>query len=173
MSEQKRVYERIPVEIPCRLFIPEEGKKQALRFEAFCHTQNLGLGGVFLVSTFLLKPRVELRIELSLPSGPLEVKGRIAHVIDLENSEYPSGMGIEFLGVDSQAREVLLRYFTPERYQSFYASMTKEFSHLRHEFEQTDVSLLLNLWEEWKIRQAGGPSSIEDGAPGPLTRRRR
>jgi hypothetical protein len=116
MAEHKRLYERIPVEIPCRLFIPEEGKKQGLRFEAYCRTQNLGLGGVFVVSTFLLKPKVSLQLELRLPAGPLELRGRIAHSLGLDDAIYPSGMGIEFLGVDSHAREVLLCYFILECY---------------------------------------------------------
>ncbi len=39
MSETRR-YERIDIELPCRLFIPGEG---GLRFEAFCvHTDGGG-----------------------------------------------------------------------------------------------------------------------------------
>ena len=28
-----------------------------------------------------------------------------------------------------------------------------------------DVSLVLNLWEEWKIKNEGGPASTASGAP--------
>ncbi|HOX47234.1 MAG TPA: PilZ domain-containing protein [Myxococcota bacterium] len=171
MAEQKRIYERIPVELPCRLFIAEEGKRPGLRFEAFCRTQNLGLGGVFVESTFLIRPEVRLQLELGLPEAPLVLQGRVAHNVGLDSERFPSGMGIQFLGVGSQAREALLRYFTPERYQEFYAALNEEFPHLKKELAPPAVSLLLNLWEEWKIHKAGGPRATEDGAPEPLPRR--
>ena len=165
MAEQKRRYERIEIGLSCRLFIPETGKADFLRFEAFTISQNLGLGGVFVESTFLLKPGVDLWIELALPAEALAMQGRIAHVVSLDDPGYPSGMGIEFLEVDSHAREVLLRYFTPERYRAFFDAMMQEFPHLEREFELQDISLLVNLWEEWKIRLAGGPLSTASGPP--------
>jgi hypothetical protein len=48
--------------------------------------------------------------------------------------------------------------------------MTGEFKHLANEFALQDVSLVLNLWEEWKVKQAGGPSAIDSGVPGPQPR---
>jgi hypothetical protein len=161
MSETRR-YERIDIELPCRLFIPGSG---GLRFEAFCTSRNLGLGGLFVATTFLLREGLEVFVELALPDGPLPIRSRIAHVVQLEDAELTTGMGIEFLDVDAHGRETLLRYFTPDRYQRFYGAFMDEFPHLKKEMPVRDVSLVLNLWEEWKIKNEGGPASTASGAP--------
>ena len=161
MSETRR-YERIDIELPCRLYIEGEG---GLRFEAFCVSRNLGLGGIFVAATFLLKQGLELFVELALPDGPLAIRSRVAHSVELDHEELETGMGIEFLDVDAHGRETLLRYFTPVRYQTFYGAFTEEFPHLKKEMPLRDVSLMLNLWEEWKIRNEGGPLSTASGAP--------
>ena len=162
MSDETRRYERIDIELPCRLFIPGE---QGLQFEAFCISRNLGLGGIFVASSFLLRHGLELFVELALPDGPLAIRSRIAHVVPLDHEELTTGMGIEFLDVDAHGRETLLRYFTPARYQEFHDAFVKEFPHLEEKIPLRDVSLVLNLWEEWKIRKEGGPLSTRSGAP--------
>jgi hypothetical protein len=163
MSETRR-YERIEIELPCRLFIPGDGK-EGLRFEAFCASRNLGLGGVFVATTFLLKEGLELVVELALPDGPLPIRSRVAHAVQLDDPDLTTGMGIEFLDVDAHGRETLLRYFTPSRYERFYRAFVDEFPHLADAVPVRDVSLVLNLWEEWKIRGEGGPASTASGAP--------
>ncbi len=163
MSEPRR-YERIEIELPCRLFIPGEG---GLRFEAFCTSKNLGLGGLFVASNFLLRSGLELYVELALPDGPLAIRSQIAHVVPHGDRTFPTGMGIEFLDVDAHGRETLLRYFTPTRYANFYDAFIAEFPHLDKKVPLRDVSLVLNLWEEWKIRSDGGPLSTASGAPPP------
>jgi hypothetical protein len=163
MSEIRR-YERIDIELPCRLFIPGEGS-DGLRFEAFCTSRNLGLGGLFVATTFLLKEGLDIVVELALPDGPLPIRSRVAHSVELDDPELAAGMGIEFLDVDAHGRETLLRYFTPDRYERFYAAFTDEFPHLEKTVPVGDVSLVLNLWEEWKIKNEGGPASTASGAP--------
>ncbi len=167
MSRDQRRYERIEIEIPCRLFIPEGGKRDGLRFEAFTVSSNLGLGGVFISSSFLLKAGVELFVELDLPGEKLVVRATIAHSGELDSPDEPAGMGVRFQDVDSAGRETLLRYFTPERYHEFYSGLLGEFGHLSKELQLEDVSLVVNLWEEWKIRKEGGPSATASGAPPP------
>lgn len=171
MAQQQRRYERIEIQLPCRLFIPEQKPREGLRFEAFTTSLNLGLGGVFVESTFLMKPSIELWVALGLPDEALPIRGRIAHVIGHDDPQFKTGMGIEFLDVDSHGRETLLRYFTPERYRLFYGSMMGEFSHLEKIFELQDISLIVNLWEEWKIRKDGGPAATASGVPEPPLRR--
>jgi hypothetical protein len=166
MSQTRR-YERIETELPCRLYIPGD---DGLRFEAFCTSRNLGLGGVFVASSFLLREGIELHVELALREGPLAIRSRVAHVVQLDDAELETGLGIEFLDVDAHGRETLLRYFTPDRYQRFYAAFAGEFPHLRKTVPVSDVALVLNLWEEWKIRNDGGPLSTASGAP-PATAR--
>jgi len=162
VSENRR-YERIVKNLPCRLYIP--GGPEGLKFEAFCSSSNLGLGGVFVSSSFLLHPGLELHCELGLPDGPLSIRSRISHVVEIDNPQFTSGMGIEFLDVDAHGRETLLRYFTPLRYQAFFEGFVEEFPHLERSLPLKDVSLILNLWEEWKIRNEGGPTSTASGAP--------
>jgi hypothetical protein len=164
MSETRR-YERIDIELPCRLYVPGKEGKEGLRFQAFCTSRNLGLGGLFVASTFLLKPGLELFVELALPDGPLSIRSQVAHVVPLDHAELAAGLGIEFLDVDAHGRETLLRYFTPLRYEKFYAAFIEEFPHLEKTVPLRDVSLVLNLWEEWKIRNEGGPLSTASGAP--------
>jgi hypothetical protein len=163
MSETRR-YERIDIELRCRLFVPGEGG-EGLRFEAFCTSRNLGLGGLFVATTFLLEEGLELFVELALPDGPLAIRSRVAHAVQLDDPELTTGMGIEFLDVDAHGRETLLRYFTPDRYERFYAAFVDEFPHLKKAMPVRDVSLVLNLWEEWKIKKEGGPASTASGAP--------
>lgn len=170
-SNSNRHYDRIDVALPVRLFLPDD-QGQELRFEAFAKSRNICPGGVFVESTFLLKPDVELWIELGLPDEPLVVECRVAHRVQLDNREYPSGMGIQFLNMDAAAREQLLRYFSPVRYITFRNDLIEEFPHLGPNLDQGTITLLLNLWEEWKIRQAGGTllTNIGPPAPTPLER---
>ena len=161
MSETRR-YERIEIQLPCRLFIPGQ---DGLRFEAYATSTNLGLGGIFIATSFLLREGLEVHVELALPDGPLAIRSRIAHAVAHDDPDLVTGMGIEFLDVDAHGRETLLRYFTPLRYQKFYAVFVEEFPHLKKAVPLRDVSLVLNLWEEWKIKDEGGPSSIASGAP--------
>jgi hypothetical protein len=162
VSEIRR-YERIEIELPCRLYIP--GGQGGLRFEAFCVSHNLGLGGTFLATSFLLRRGLELYVELGLPNGPLAIRSRVAHTVAIDDPTFTTGIGIEFLDVDAHGRETLLRYFSPHRYHEFYRGFVQEFPHLQASVPLRDISLVLNLWEEWKIRQAGGPSSTDPDAP--------
>jgi hypothetical protein len=170
VSDQNRRYERIEIELPCRMFIPrakgpEKGARDEMQFEAFCVSRNLGLGGVFVASSFLLKNGVELYLELGLPDGPLAIRSQVAHSVGIDDPQNVTGMGIEFLDVDKHGRETLLRYFTPLRYQAFFERFMEEFPHLQKEMPLRDVSLVLNLWEEWKIQNEGGPLATQSGAP--------
>jgi hypothetical protein len=163
VSETRR-YERIEIELPCRFYIPGSNPGE-LKFEAYCTSRNLGLGGTFVASSFLLRRGLELYIELGLPEGPLAIRSQVAHTVAIDDPEFTTGMGIEFLDVDAHGRETLLRYFTPVRYHKFYEGFVHEFPHLKKEMPLRDVSLMLNLWEEWKIRNEGGPASTASGAP--------
>ena len=173
MTEIRRRYERIQIDLAARLFLPEAPCAKDLRFEAFCRTGNLSLGGVFVIADFLLKPGVELYVELELESGPLPILARISHTVSHGDDEFLTGMGFEFLDVDAYGRETLLRSFTPDRYHRFYQAMLKEFPHLESEIDIPEASLVLNLWEEWKVLQEGGPAGTASGAPEALPRRRR
>ena len=51
MTDPNRRYERIDIELPCRLFIPG---KAGLNFEAFTRSMNLGLGGIYVTRSIVL-----------------------------------------------------------------------------------------------------------------------
>lgn len=172
MTEHSRRYERIEASMPCRIYVADPEAGDDLRFEAFVSTRNVGLGGVFVESTFLMRSGLELRVEMTLPSARLDVLGRIVHVVPLDDEEYPSGLGIEFLGMDSAGRETFMRDFAPPRYRRFYDSAVTEFPHVQQSFGIEDVCLLLNLWEEWKTVEEGGPRATESGAPAPTPKRK-
>ena len=87
-----------------------------------------------------------------------------------KTERYRPGFGVEFLDVDSHGRETLLRYFSPGRYHEFYKGMLEEFPHLENAFELQDVSLIVNLWEEWNIQHGGGPAATASGVPSATTR---
>lgn len=165
----RRQYERIDVALEVRLFLPDENTDE-LRFEAFSESQNLCPGGVYLSSTFLLKRDTQLWVELTLPEGPFVAQCRVAHRVELEDSDFPSGMGLEFMDVSAEGREQLLRYFAPDRYGLFHAALVEEFPHIDTEVNPGTITLLLNLWEEWKVRQEGGPAATDSGAPQPTRR---
>jgi hypothetical protein len=165
----KRAYERIDVQLNVRLFLPDD-ERDELRFEAFSHTQNLCPGGMYLEASFLLKPNTRLWAELELPEGPFLARCRVAHRVELDDGQLPSGMGIEFYDVEAAGREQLLRYFAPDRYVEFHQALVQEFPHIEDEVDVGTITLLLNLWEEWKIRQEGGPAATASGVPKPFPR---
>ncbi len=169
VSEIRR-YERIDIELPCRLFVPGD---DGPRFEAHCTSLDLGLGGVFVTSSFLLRAGLELFVELRLPGGPLVVRARVAHVVPHDDHRFTTGMGLAFEDVDSAGRETLLRFFAPAHYAAFHDGLLAEFPHLAERLPLRDVALVLNLWEEWKVRSEGGPLSTASGAPPAPARARR
>lgn len=171
-DDETRRYERIDVELPCRLYVPGPGGH--LRFEAFCTSRNLGLGGVFVASSFLLRQGLELWVELGLPDGPLAIRATVSHVESAPDEQ--RGMGIEFLDVDRHGRETLLRYFAPARYRAFHAAFLKEFPHLDQSHSLPEVALVLNLWEEWKLKAAeaaAAPDARPAARPAPRRGTRR
>lgn len=165
----KRHYERIDDKLDVRIFLPDENTDE-LRFEAFARSLNLCPGGVYVSSTFLLNTGTHIWLELTLPEGPFVTQCRVAHRVELADDEFPSGMGMEFKEVGAEGREQLLRYFAPDRYSVFQAALLDEFPHIEGEVDVGTITLLLNLWEEWKVRQEGGPAATASGAPGPSPR---
>jgi hypothetical protein len=162
VAEESRRYERIDIALPCRLFIPGAGR--GLRFEAFTRTRNLGLGGVFTEASFLMKEGIEVHAELGLPTGPLVIRSRVSYSLNHAQRDWPTGMGLEFLDVDARGRETLLRYFTPSRYRAFQQELVGEFPHLEADLPLEDVSLVLNLWEEFKVRHVeDAPAALPSG----------
>ncbi|NNL65905.1 MAG: TIGR02266 family protein [Myxococcales bacterium] len=76
--------------------------------EAFL--ENISEGGLFIRTQRPLCKGAPLRLRIvadALP--PLEVSGRVVWSRELERTDAPAGMGVEFEGVDEAARELLDR----------------------------------------------------------------
>ncbi len=173
MDQDLRRYERIGAELPCRLYISEKGAKgeKGLKFQAFTSSLNVGLGGVFVKSSFLLKKGVDVNVEIALPDRPLSARARVSHVMPLPPGETkldaaPSGMGMEFVTVE-EGREALLHYVAPPRYRRFFDALVEEFPHIADKLRLRDVAFILNLWETWKTKAPGRPAAAASRAPAP------
>ena len=166
MDDDLRRYERIGAELPCRLFISEKGEK-GLKFQAFTSSLNVGLGGVFVRSSFLLKKGVDVNVEIALPGRPLSARARVSHLVPLPPGETkpdavpdgaaPSGMGMEFVAVE-EGREALLHYVAPPRYRRFFDALVEEFPHIADKLRLRDVAFVLNSWETWRTKAPGHPT---------------
>jgi hypothetical protein len=170
MDDDLRRYERIGAELPCRLFISEKGEK-GLKFQAFTSSVNVGLGGVFVKSSFLLKKGVDVNVEIALPDRRLSARARVSHLMPPSPEETkpdaaPSGMGMEFVTVE-EGREALLHYVAPPRYQRFFDTLAEEFPHIADKLRLRDVAFILNLWETWKTKAPGRPTAAASRAPAP------
>lgn len=73
---------------------------------------DLSLGGAFLCSALLLEEGETLGLEFRLPGSHrlLKATARVAWVRRFPNGEQPAGMGMEFLSMSPEDREVLGRH---------------------------------------------------------------
>lgn len=96
---------------PVRRFVrkPIAAKVRGKQEQGFGHlffdSQDLSVGGAFLKADLLLEVGEELSLELKLPDGQtLDARARVAWV---RQSEGSGGMGIEFLEIAPEAKELL------------------------------------------------------------------
>lgn len=73
---------------------------------------DLSLGGAFLRSSLLLEEGETLALEFRLPGSHrlLRATARVAWVRRFPTGEQPAGMGMEFLSLSAEDREVLGRH---------------------------------------------------------------
>ncbi len=91
--ESRRRYPRVPVDVPVRLSLADAPDRT---FEAKLPASNISVGGLFLSSSFFLKPGTRLLVELSLPPQGRAVRA-YAEVARLEaKDERHSGFALRF-----------------------------------------------------------------------------
>ncbi len=75
-------------------------------FTEFC--SNINDGGLFVETATPQEPDTSVQLQIRLPGleSPLSLAGRVAWTSD-GKGETPSGMGVEFIGLDAQARETI------------------------------------------------------------------
>jgi uncharacterized protein (TIGR02266 family) len=75
-------------------------------FTEFC--SNINDGGLFVETSSPQEPDTLVQLQIRLPGleRPLVLAGRVAWVSD-GKAETPPGMGVEFIGLDANARETI------------------------------------------------------------------
>lgn len=149
MAQDRREHERILIEMPTRMWLDETIRGRDILFEGFARTRDLSIGGTFIKSTYLLPVGFPINLEMDLEDGQyLFARGEVIHTIG-DRSDEDRGMGIVFTEVDSENRELLLRFFVSERIRDFYReTFLVQFPHLENKLSLQDVALVINLWED-------------------------
>src|SRR4051812_41670071 len=106
MGEDQRRFVRKNLRVEFRAK-DTEGTGELL-FEAL----DLSTGGTFLASELLLEQGEGLSVEFRIPSSPKPVRAqaRVAWVRRFPRQGEQAGMGIEFLAMSDQDREILSQY---------------------------------------------------------------
>lgn len=144
------------------MWISETYQGRNIEFEGYAETSNLAIGGVFLRSTFMLPLGFPINLEMTLDDDEtLCARAVIAHRATEHEEDYP-GMGVEFVTLDTDNRERLLRFFVSDRVETFYQDrFAVEFPHLLDKLTLRDIALVVNLWED----REGQISSLHLGSP--------
>ncbi len=160
---ERRSHERVEIKIPVRLWLNEEYNGKHIEFEGFATLFDLAIGGAFIRSDYLLPVGFPINIDAMLEDDEvLSCRSEIVHTID-EGESYESGMGVMFTQVDARNRERLLRFFVSDRVHEFYFSrFLTEFPHLESKFSLSEVTLILNLWEDKDNRLATLHEAVSD-----------
>ena len=78
-------------------------------------TRDLSVGGAFLRSDLLFEIGEELQLQLDLPDGVFNTRGRVVHVIREPEEGSVPGMGIAFEHLGDRDRERLRSFVTTAR----------------------------------------------------------
>lgn len=170
-TSEQREHDRIDIDMPTRMWLDEQRKGKSIAFEGHAVTQNLAIGGTFLVCNYLLPVGFPINLQMRISDDEyLIARGEVAHTVGEGESEEP-GMGILFTEVDAENRERLLRFFISERVETFYNErFLVEFPHLEETLSLKDVALVVNLWEDREGRLTalhGKPDKAEPARQAP------
>ncbi len=150
-TSEQREHERIEIDMPTRMWLDEQRKGKSIAFEGYAVTQNLAIGGTFLVCNYLLPVGFPINLQMRISDDEyLIARGEVAHTVSEGGGEGEEpGMGILFTEVDAENRERLLRFFISERVETFYNErFLVEFPHLEEALSLKDVARVVNLWED-------------------------
>ncbi len=117
MSEDKRRYERLPVEL--------EGEVSAASDHNFYtgFTQNISEGGLFIATSHLHPLGTPLEFSFTLDDGPepIQARGLVRWVREPEaQSPMPTGMGVEFESLSAAELKRVQAYIARRRETIFY-----------------------------------------------------
>jgi uncharacterized protein (TIGR02266 family) len=77
-------------------------------------TNNISIGGLFIYTDVFPEPNEVIKLRLQLPSHdePIQVQGRVVHIIDQEQAEKENrhaGFGVQFLDLSAEGRLAINR----------------------------------------------------------------
>jgi c-di-GMP-binding flagellar brake protein YcgR len=106
MITENRRFRRIT--IPCKVTLSADGADRPVH----CHTENIGAGGVMIISGQKLELDTQVELELSLwhSDNPLKCKGRVAWVNEIVPKEVSPRLfntGIEFVDISDADRNAV------------------------------------------------------------------
>jgi uncharacterized protein (TIGR02266 family) len=106
MSEDQRRFARKALQVAFR------GKDSKAAGELIFEAADLSTGGSFLKADLLLEQGERLSLEFRVPGVPrlLRAQARVAWVRRFPRDNETAGMGVEFLTMSDEDREVLTQY---------------------------------------------------------------
>ncbi len=160
----RRRYPRLDLKVRARLSLRGDGRRA---FEATLPTANISVGGLFLESTFFLKPGVELMVELELPPLPgaeRATKGRTVRMRgQVVRVETPgprggtrSGFALRFTEYYEGSQVVLASYFLGPVLRRFIEDYARA-----HRVKTTPeyVAQMVDILAAWELARAEGQGS--------------
>lgn len=106
-NNDKRKHTRINSLNLSYVCIDENGKTVN---EGIGRTLNVSEGGILLETGFEIMPEYGLLITIAVEDNLLDIKGKVIRCSKNEQNKYHTG--IEFIGIDENALEVLRKYIT-------------------------------------------------------------
>ena len=108
-EDNRRLHIRHRIDV--RITVMDEEIGGSVWFDA----GDISIGGVYLVSDFLLEKGTEVTLSFSLPDeeDEIEIKGLVAHAnleFDEEEKSKPAGMGIQFDAGDQASRKAIKQF---------------------------------------------------------------
>ena len=102
MSQEKRKHPRFPL-IEMITVVAEDGKSFIAKSE------NLSLGGVFLITENPLTPGTEGVLRLMIDTGKVkkEISSKFRVVHNNSPQKWLSGMGVEFFDLSDEVKEII------------------------------------------------------------------
>ena len=103
MTEQQRRFKRKELQVDFR------ARHQSGAGQLLFESADVSAGGSFLKSDLLLEVGEALVVEFHLPEVPraIRAQGRVAWVRRFPHEDEPAGMGLEFLAMSEEDREIL------------------------------------------------------------------
>lgn len=105
MTRDKRRFVRVPVKVD--FFVHDETLEET--GELYFASQNVSVGGAFLISDFLLETGSAVKVRFQLPGEPpMTAAAKVAWVSDGDDGE--PGMGIAFVEMAAPQRAAIQRF---------------------------------------------------------------